>query len=357
MYMKKKFCFLFLLPLFISCGSLVEGGEGELRISFTGYDPGITRSGLELPDTSDFILYVSGPDGQVIYEGPYGDSKESMTVKAGSYTVRAVSLEFDKPKFSAPQFGDEQCVIVPEGGVVNVRLECVQLNSGIRLRIAEGFLSSYPSAALMLKSEEGSLMYSYNEKRTAYFKPGNVSLVLSQGSEDKVLMKRRLEACEILSLGVGVINGSSEQNKESAGISIAVDTARYWIDETYVIGGGNGKGDSEAMALTVSQAKASVGEKDVWVSGYVVGGDLTSSSASFEGPFTSKTNLVLGSRTSTDDRQSCISVALPAGNIRDNLNLVDNPQMLGRKICVKGDIVEAYYGLVGIKNITDFNII
>ena len=65
-----------------------------------------------------------------------------------------------------------------------MRLECVQLNSGIRLRIDPEFLEAYPSAALVLKSEEGSLMYSYSEKRTAYFLPGNVSLILTQGDSD-----------------------------------------------------------------------------------------------------------------------------------------------------------------------------
>ena len=123
------------------------------------------------------------------------------------------------------------------------------------------------------------------------------------------------------------------------------------------VAGSNGKGSSESEALTVSQAKASIGEEDVWVSGYVVGGDLTSASASFEEPFTSRTNLILGSRSSTSDRESCISVALPSGDVRDNLNLVDNPSLLGKKICVRGDVVETYYGLVGIKNVDDFKIL
>lgn len=356
--MKKKFCFLMLLSFLVSCDGPGRRGEGELRISFAGDQTGLTRSGIELPDTSDFILYVADSDGNVIHEGLYGDSPESITVSEGSCTVRAVSMEFDKPEFSAPLFGDEQCVVVPDGGVVNVRLECVQLNSGIRLRIDPEFLEAYPSAALVLKSEEGSLMYSYSEKRTAYFLPGNVSLILTQGDDDKVLMKRRLEAREVLSLGVGVASsGEGGQSVQGTGITIAVDTARYWIDETFVIGGSNGKGSSESEALTVSQAKASIGEEDVWVSGYVVGGDLTSASASFEEPFTSRTNLILGSRSSTSDRESCISVALPSGDVRDNLNLVDNPSLLGKKICVRGDVVETYYGLVGIKNVDDFKIL
>ena len=94
----------------------------------------------------------------------------------------------------------------------------------------------------------------------------------------------------------------------------------------------------------------------MWVCGYIVGGDLSSSSASFETPFSSRTNIVLGPKASTVNRSSCISVQLPSGNIRDELNLVDNPSLLGRKVFLKGDVVEAYYGLVGIKNISDFEL-
>ncbi len=129
------------------------------------------------------------------------------------------------------------------------------------------------------------------------------------------------------------------------------------MNESFVIGGSNGKGESDETSYTVSQAKASVGEEDVWVSGYIVGGDLTSASASFEAPFSSKTNLLLGSRTSSSDREACIAVQLPSGKVRDDVNLVDNPNMLGKKVCFKGDIVESYFGITGLKNVTDIKML
>lgn len=347
---------LMFLSLLSACGKSGSLGEGELRISFDEASVGLTRTDQEIPDTSDFILYVADPDGNVIYEGKYGDSPEVMNLAAGSYVVRAVSCEFRKPAFSLPQFGDEQCVVVPEGGVVNLRLLCRQMNAGVRLKVASGFLAAFPSSALLLRSQDGSLTYSYSEKRIAYFRPGNVSLVMTQGSEDKVLMTRRLESQEVLVLNVGVVaDGGTDPS--SSGVSIAIDTSRYWLNESYVIGGNNGKGDSEDMSLTVSQAKASVGEEDVWVSGYVVGGDLTSASASFEAPFTSRTNILLGSRSKTSDKESCIAVQLPSNEVRDRVNLVDNPGLLGKKVCFKGDIVESYFGITGLKNVTDFKVL
>ena len=347
---------LMFLSLLSACGKSGSLGEGELRISFDEASVGLTRTDQEIPDTSDFILYVADSDGEVIYEGKYGDSPEVMNLAAGSYVVRAVSCEFRKPAFSLPQFGDEQCVVVPEGGVVNLRLLCRQMNAGVRLKVASGFLAAFPSSALLLRSQDGSLTYSYSEKRIAYFRPGNISLVMTQGADDKVLMTRRLESQEVLILNVGVV-ADGETDPSSSGVSIAIDTSRYWLNESYVIGGSNGKGDSEDMSLTVSQAKASVGEEDVWVSGYVVGGDLTSASASFEAPFSSRTNILLGSRSSTIDKEACIAVQLPSNEIRDAVNLVDNPQLLGKKVCFKGDIVESYFGITGLKNVTDYKIL
>lgn len=355
--MKMKIVFMMILPLLAACGKIDGRTEGELRISFADASVNsITRTGQEMLDTSDFILSVTDSEGDVIYEGPYGDSPESIIVKAGSYVVKAISCDFRRPAFSSPQFGDEQCVLVPEKGVVNVRLLCCQMNAGVRLKISDTFLTEYPSSALLLRSDDGSLTYSYNEKRVAYFRPGNISLVLTDGAEDEILMTRRMEAQEMLTLSVSAVSDSGS-GQHSSGLSIAVDTTRYWVDESYVIGGSNGKGDNENMSYTVSQAKASVGEEDVWVSGYIVGGDLTSASASFEAPFSSRTNLLIGSRTSTSDKEACIAVQLPSGKVRDDANLVDNPALLGKKVYFKGDIVESYFGTTGLKNVTDFRIL
>ena len=65
---------------------------------------------------------------------------------------------------------------------------------------------------------------------------------------------------------------------------------------------------------------------------------------------------MIGPRSSTDRKSECLSVQLPSGDIRDALNLVDNPHLLGRKVCLRGDIVEAYYGIPGIKNISEYEL-
>ena len=335
-----------------------DAGKGELRVSFAqGYETS-TRTISEIPDTGDFVLTISDSQGRQVYSGRYDDCPESIKVPSGNYTVKVISQEFTKPAFASPQFGDEQCVTVPAGGVANVRMLCEQLNCGVRLKISSDFLTSFPEGVLWLKSSQGKLMYGYSEKRSAYFLPGNVSLVMSQGSSEEVLMTRNLQSRDMLVLKVNVAHSEepSEADVPYANVSVAVDTTRNWINDTYEIGGMSSKGSEPDDAMTVAQARDSAGAEDVWVSGYIVGGDLTSASASFESPFSSRTNIVLGPKSTSSDRSACVSVQLPAGNVREALNLVDNPLNLGRKVLLKGNIVEAYYGMPGIKNITDFEL-
>lgn len=354
--MKKMF---WLLLAAVSCEALGEGGGGSgiLRVSFADGQEELTRTSAEIPDADDFTITVTDSKGKSVYSGLYSSCPDELEVPSGSYVVSALSAEFEKPAFSAPQYGDEQCVVVHDGSVADVKLECSQQNSGVRLKVDPDFLTAYPDGVLFLKSPKGKLMYGYSEKRIAYFQPGQVSLMLSRGGLDEVLMTRTLQAGEVLDLKVDVATSSPSQSEEPlARISIAVDTSRVWISDAYEIGGTSGKGSGPDSALTVSQALASVGHEDVWVCGYIVGGDLTSASASFDAPFKSRTNILIGPKSSTSMKSSCLSVQLPAGEFRDALNLVDAPSLLGKKLYLKGDIVEAYYGIPGIKNISDYKL-
>lgn len=344
----------FALILCVSCESLgfADGGMGELRLTFESIVASDARAVTEIPDTSDFLLRITDSSGKSVYDGIYGGCPESLKVPAGSYEVNVRSIEFSKPEFSSPQYGDSQCVVVEKDGVVNVGLVCRQLNSGIRLSIDPGFLTAYPDGILFLKSAQGKLMYSYSEKRIAYFCPGPVSLVLSKGARDEILMTRELEPQQILVLGVGVSGAGAPSGRK--GISIEVDTTRNWTQERFIIGGQiSGTGASPEKAMTVAQARSLAPMTDVWVSGYIVGGDLTSASGNFEEPFKMRSNLILGPRSSTQDRSVCLAVQLQAGGLRDDLNLVDNPSLLGRKVCLRGDLVGDYFNLVGLKNLKD----
>ncbi|MBO6170419.1 MAG: DUF4493 domain-containing protein [Bacteroidales bacterium] len=350
----KKILFLCIaaIPLLASCEALMLpfNRQGILQIRFAEGTVPPTRAAF--PDTNDFLLTVTDAKGKKIYDGTYGASKESFTLDEGTYTICARSCDFSEPLFDSPQFGDTQVAAVKSGKTTIVTLTCVQINAGIRLRISPTFLNAYPGATLFLKSTAGRLMYGYKETRIAYFLPGAINLEMSDGGVEKTLFTRKLEPQQILTLGVNV---GSEASK--SGVDVQVDTTRYWTGEDFTIGGGgSGSGGSDMdKAYSVPVAKQHTGEEDVWVYGYIVGGDLSSSKCSFSAPFSSRTNLVLASKSSCTDKTSCLSVQLAKGEIRDDLNLVDHPELIGRQIFLKGTIVEAYYGIPGIQNISEYH--
>ena len=72
--------FLSVLPVLASCDMLGDGkvsDEGELDVSFGDALQDDTRAPVEIPDTNDFLLYVSDSKGNAVYEGTYGDAPES----------------------------------------------------------------------------------------------------------------------------------------------------------------------------------------------------------------------------------------------------------------------------------------
>lgn len=341
----------------ISCADLTRpedgtaptgGAPGTLEVLFNEKSIPATRG--QEPDKDDFILTVTSSGGDKVYDGRFGDSPESIIVDPGNYTVSIISEEFKVPGFDCPQYGDTQIVVVQPGKKASVLLDCRQMNSGVRLDITDSFVNSFPDGELTLKSNSGSLDYNYGETRTAYFQPGSVSLVLNHGSVTETLFTRPLERQQIL---VVELNAGGT-GTGTAGISVQVDTTRQWISERYYYGD-RGSGDNGiGCAYSISEAKEHPGQTDVWVYGYIVGCFNTSGSPTFSGPYTKNTNMVIAGRAGTTDKDYCISVELKAGAIRDALNIVDNPGNVGRKIYLRGDLVDAYYGIVGMKQLTEY---
>ena len=49
-----------------------------------------------------------------------------------------------------------------------------------------------------------------------------------------------------------------------------------------------------------------------------------------------------------------MAVELPKGELRDALNLVDHPDLIGTRIYLKGNVVENYFGTTGLKGTSDY---
>lgn len=323
---------------------------GTIRIHFDRASiPATTKSAVEIPDTNDFILKILKADGTSLYDGKFGAAPEAILAAPGSYSISVTSCEFNEPVFDCPQFGDQQVVMVNSGEDVCVIMNCAQTNAGVRLIIDPSFRTAYPQATIYLTSADGKLMYGYGEKRTAYFKPGTVNLTLAGQTAEQTLLSRTLEAQQMLNLKLS----SADYATEAKGLFLQVDTSRIWIDDSYIDGGSN-PGESPSTALSVSEAKMHIGQRAVWVYGYIVGDSTSSVKSEFTAPFSSNTNILLASKSSVSDRNSCIAVELSKGDIRDLLNLKDNPSMLGKQVYLRGNIESSYYGLTGLKSVTAY---
>ena len=116
----------------------------------------------------------------------------------------------------------------------------------------------------------------------------------------------------------------------------------------------DGDAGSETQPYTVAQAISNQGAKDngvyVWAEGYIVGVYGNSKAPVFgadalteEQPY----NVLIAA--AADDYETTVCVQLPAGIIRDGVNLVDNGKNLGKKLKVQGTL-EPYNSMAGIKN-------
>lgn len=118
-------------------------------------------------------------------------------------------------------------------------------------------------------------------------------------------------------------------------------------------GGGSGTFDDP---FDVNSARANNSGLGKWVQGYIVGvneTDVEPFEANFAAPFRTNTNLLLAQTADEVNLSNCLTVQLPAGAIRDALNLVDHPENKGKEVKLLGNL-EAYFGQPGLKGLTGY---
>lgn len=345
----------------VSCNALdfIEQDRGSITLSVTnqtispleaGGDAFYTsKSGVvkEL-DTNNFILSIYSETGVKVYEGRYGNKPSEFVVVPGAYDIKLHSCKFNSPGFDLPLFGDEQTVIVGSDMAVNVTLKCRQLNGAVKLDFTTGFKLKFPGSGIELRDINGSMHYSYDSDRFCYIEPGAVELYYKGNGQDTLLCTRRIEESQMLSLKLSYAPG----NTNSSNVSIDIDTARIWKSEGFNVGHKIPTG-----ACTIEQAKGMIGEKNVTVFGFILGGDASETAMRIAPPFSSKTNIVIAPSMLERNRNNCFVVELPSGSVREGLNLVTYPEYLGKAVILTGNIVESYYGFIGMKATKSFAIL
>ena len=107
-----------------------------------------------------------------------------------------------------------------------------------------------------------------------------------------------------------------------------------------------------------------------YVKAFIVGqvnGAAITTGAEFDAPFspstnndgsvnTYNTNLLVASSADVADVAKCVPVQLPAGDLRTNFNLPENPKMDGQEVLICGSLVK-YFGVAGIKSTTSIELL
>ena len=155
------------------------------------------------------------------------------------------------------------------------------------------------------------------------------------------------------------IKGNLEAYFGSAGIKST--TVYAWGDKGDDSGStvtpdpvGSGDGSAE-KPFDAAQVIAGASGSGVWMTGYIVGAinDKSISDAAFAAPFSLKTNILIAASATETDVTKCVPVQLPAGALRDALNLVDNVGNLGKQVTLKGNL-EKYFGANGMKSASEY---
>jgi hypothetical protein len=122
-------------------------------------------------------------------------------------------------------------------------------------------------------------------------------------------------------------------------------------------GEGEGSGTADDPYNVAAGISQQSNEPTVWVQGFIVGAVKTGVSAvnnndevNWGAPFDLATNVVIADDANCNEITQCIIVNLPAGKpLRTQVNLVDNPGNLGKRLAVYGKL-RTYFGQAGLRD-------
>ena len=305
------------------------------------------KSGINT-DTNSYILKIYSIQGEKIYDGAYGGRPEEITVTPGGYEVSIYSQRFNPPVLDNPLFGDEQTIVVAENEQSKVSFLCRQLSAGIRLAFSDDFKEKFPGSGVYIEQGSKKLEYCYDQKKYVYVSEDPFMIVYRGAGTDTTLLLKTLAAGQMLNMRLVY----SASRSTASPFKIEFDTSRVWLGYNFNIGLKIPSG-----SVSIEEARGMIGQKNVKVFGYIFGGDPSTTTVRIGPPFDSRSTIVIAPSMSERNRNNMMVVELPSGSLRDALNLVNNPEHLGRPVVVTGTIVSAYYGYPGIKNTKSYTLL
>ena len=168
-----------------------------------------------------------------------------------------------------------------------------------------------------------------------------------------------------------LVNYYSNTPETTAGGSMTIITVGEEGEKPSLPEGLNGDGTKENPftiedVLALNNQFAGPYYVKAFIVGQVVGAAITTG-AEFEAPFngstnsdgtvnTYNTNLLVASSADVKDVAKCVPVQLPAGDLRTNFNLAENPDMDGQEVLICGSL-QKYFSVPGNKSPTSIELL
>ena len=315
-----------------------EKGTGYLTLNIS--QSSSVKTDIEI---ENFTLRISNGNTDVIKER-ISNLPAEIPLPEGTYTIEAYSVEFFDPKFETPIYSGKTTVDIVSGETKEAMLICSQGNAGVKVVWSNVFSELYSTYYAQIYSDaDRYLHYSASEARTGYFLPGTVSVSIMADGQNIFGGMITLAARDMVTASLH----PKYEVDASGGLSIEI-----FIDETVnerevdIIVEPN----SETNPYSIAHAIIRQGE-NAWISGYIVGSKPSAGYDFVNGAWLA-TNIVLADNIAeTDDRRVIFVELGSSGVYRTNLNLVNHPNNLHRKILLRGNLRE-YQSRSGLRDLT-----
>lgn len=331
---------------------IVPGAEGDLIVNVSVETPFGVKTKSE--DLSSYSIFIMNNQVDTLYSSTVGEiAGNTISLAPDTYHIVVYNMLFSEPAFDQPYYYGYKMANVVAGETCEVQIVCKQENCGVRIVFSEAFKQSCTTYKMHVSGACGSLDYdNTTTDMWGFFYSGKTTLELWTdqivfGSVEKELTLGYMYTFLVEE------TGNSQENVEPV-FTISVDTTRTWTADVWNdLGITSNKGTEKETAYTVAEARTLEGGlTDVWVTGYIVGYYVSSSS--FEAGGTgSETNLALADDSGETIKSNTLSVKIPDTAIRDELNLSTNPENLYQKVWLKGRTVESYFGEPGLELIQE----
>lgn len=210
----------------------------------------------------------------------------------------------------------------------NVQIVGTNLKSNITVNFTQNDNKRFAASMRSLPSEGGKLTVSFETGAAAGMYSGTIQLSAT-GKNNETVTKLLYIDAEV-----------SDLNLEGSGTKM----------DPYTVG--------DVILLAANEGTVWTGTQ-YWVKGYVLGAVKRYNNDQFDGICDNdKTSLVLGRISNETDYNKIVTVELVSGNARNALNVVDNAQLIGQMIKVRGELLNSKAnpnylqkpGVHGVKN-------